>query len=41
MKAHLNNGKNVTVEKIVYRNYQGKLVCLPIEDVAGFYEREK
>ena len=33
MKVLLNNGKTVMVEKIVYRNYQGKLICLPVEDI--------
>lgn len=33
MKALLNNNKEVEVEKIVYRNYKGKLMCLPIGDI--------
>ena len=33
MKVLLNNGKTVVIEKIVYRNYKGKLMCLPVEDI--------
>ena len=33
MKVLLNNNKTVMVEKIVYRNYQGKLICLPVEGI--------
>lgn len=33
MEAILHNKKVVVIEKIVYRNYKGKLMCLPIEDV--------
>ena len=33
MKVLLNNNKEVEVEKIVYRNHKGKLMCLPVEDI--------
>ena len=38
MKVLLNNGKTVVIEKIVYRNYQGKLMCLPVEDIKKIIE---
>ena len=33
MKVLLNNNKEVEVEKIVYLNHKGKLMCLPVEDI--------
>ena len=38
MKVLLNNNKPVMIKKIVYRNYQGKLMCLPVEDIKKIIE---
>ena len=32
------NGRTVEVEKIVYRNFKGNLVCYPVSDIKYFEE---